>query len=60
MRAKKITVVQHFSRQILWSGKAKDLKKSIIKNWIVVEILTDPDDKRELPDINKSKVITVE
>lgn len=62
---RKITVIQHNNRQILWTGKAKYLKefanKGWIKGWIVVEILVDIIvGEEDLPDINKSKIITVE
>lgn len=58
---RKITVIQHNSRQILWTGKAKYLKEFANKGWIVVEILVDIIvEEEDLPDINKSKIITVE
>ena len=56
-----ITVKTHKDNRILWSGKAKELKDWTNENkgWIVVEILIDTSDKRNIPDYNKGKIITV-
>lgn len=56
-----IVVKTHNDNRMLWNGKAKDLQKWTKENngWIVVEILIDDTDKRNIPDYNKGKVITV-
>lgn len=61
-----ITVKTYRDNRVLWKGKAKELARWVKENhcrfvggWIVVEILIDTSDKREMPDYNKGKVITV-
>lgn len=56
-----ITVKTHEDNRILWNGKAKELEKWVNENrgWVVVEILIDTSDKRNIPDYNKGKIITV-
>lgn len=48
--------------EILWEGKAKDLKTmENIGGWVVVEILVDRsgEDELNLPDHDKGKIVTV-
>ena len=56
-----ITVKTHNDNRVLWNGKAKELREWTKTNngWIVVEILIDMADKRNIPDYNKGKIITV-
>ena len=56
-----ITIKTHEDNRILWIGKAKELKDWVNENkcWIVVEILIDQADTRNIPNYNKGKIITV-
>ena len=56
-----ITVKTYNDNRVLWNGKAKELREWTKTNngWIVVEILIDMADKRNIPDYNKGKVIIV-
>jgi hypothetical protein len=58
---RQITVKAHTKKnKVLWRGKAKDLKTmENIKNWLVVEILIDEEDKTTNVEYNKGKIITV-
>lgn len=57
----KITIKTHEDGRILWNGNAKELEAwtSMNKGWIVVEVLVDISDVRNIPDYNKAKIITV-
>lgn len=61
---RKIEVVNYNTGEVLWMGKAYDLKYwKRLWGWDVVEILVDHSEDetngRKIPDHNKGKIITV-
>lgn len=58
--SRKIKIISHADKRVLWEGKAKDLQNwERIGGWIVVEVLIDFEDEINLVDYNKGKIITV-